>query len=136
MIGKTLGHYRMIEKLGAGGMGDVYLARDEQLQRDVAITILPAGTLADDTARKRFRKVFANGDWRTGISQPSSNFDPTKISSDASSATSRCLSWTPDVCSSLSPVCQPTTEPPTPALGAVMAVPQVGGLHHRYSRAA
>jgi TolB-like protein/tetratricopeptide (TPR) repeat protein len=56
MIGRTLGHYRIIEKIGAGGMGDVYLARDERLQRDVAIKILPAGTLADETARARFRK--------------------------------------------------------------------------------
>src|SRR2546427_2953895 len=56
MIGRTLGHYRIIEKIGAGGMGEVYLARDERLQRDVAIKILPAGMLADDTARKRFRK--------------------------------------------------------------------------------
>ena len=56
MIGRTLGHYRIIEKIGAGGMGEVYLARDERLQRDVAIKILPAGMLADDTARTRFRK--------------------------------------------------------------------------------
>src|SRR5881296_3833141 len=56
MIGRTLGHYRIIEKIGAGGMGEVYLARDERLQRDVAIKILPAGMLSDDTARTRFRK--------------------------------------------------------------------------------
>jgi len=56
MIGRTLGHYRIVGKIGAGGMGEVYLARDERLQRDVAIKILPAGTLADDTARTRFRK--------------------------------------------------------------------------------
>src|SRR5882672_3004682 len=56
MIGRALGHYRILEKIGAGGMGEVYLARDERLQRDVAIKILPAGTLADDTARRRFRK--------------------------------------------------------------------------------
>ncbi len=56
MIGRALGHYLILEKIGAGGMGEVYLARDERLQRDVAIKILPAGTLADETARERFRK--------------------------------------------------------------------------------
>ena len=56
MIGRILGHYRIVERIGAGGMGEVYLARDERLQRDVAIKILPAGTLADEIARTRFRK--------------------------------------------------------------------------------
>ena len=56
MIGKTLGHYRVVEKIGAGGMGEVYRARDERLERDVAVKVLPAGTLADGSARKRFRK--------------------------------------------------------------------------------
>jgi len=56
MIGQTLGHYRIVEKIGAGGMGVVYRARDEQLDRDVALKILPAGLLADEMARNRFRK--------------------------------------------------------------------------------
>ena len=56
MLGRTLGHYRIIEKVGAGGMGVVYRARDERLDRDVAIKVLPAGALADDEARARFRK--------------------------------------------------------------------------------
>ena len=51
-----LSHYRLIEQIGAGGMGVVYLASDEQLQRDVALKVLPPGSLADETARKRFRK--------------------------------------------------------------------------------
>lgn len=56
MIGTTLGHYRIVENIGVGGMGEVYRARDEHLERDVAIKVLPTGTLADETARKRFRK--------------------------------------------------------------------------------
>lgn len=56
MIGQTLGHYRILEQIGAGGMGVVYRARDERLDRDVALKVLPAGTLTDEAARKRFRK--------------------------------------------------------------------------------
>jgi eukaryotic-like serine/threonine-protein kinase len=56
MIGQTLGHYRIFGKIGEGGMGVVYGAHDEQLDRDVAIKILPAGSLRDESARKRFRK--------------------------------------------------------------------------------
>ena len=56
LVGQTLGHYRIIEQIGVGGMGVVYRARDEQLERDVAVKVLPLGTLADESARKRFRK--------------------------------------------------------------------------------
>ncbi len=56
MIGKLLSHYRIVEQIGAGGMGVVYRAHDEQLDRDVAIKVLPPGTLSDDSARKQFRK--------------------------------------------------------------------------------
>ena len=53
MIGQRLGHFRIIEKIGAGGMGEVYKAHDEQLDRDVAIKVLPASSFRDATARGR-----------------------------------------------------------------------------------
>jgi len=52
----TLSHYRVLEQIGAGGMGVVYRAHDERLDRDVALKVLPPGTLGDAAARKRFRK--------------------------------------------------------------------------------
>ncbi|HLK33088.1 MAG TPA: serine/threonine-protein kinase, partial [Terriglobales bacterium] len=56
LVGATLGHYHVLEKIGGGGMGEVYRARDEHLQRDVALKILVAGTLADASERQRFRR--------------------------------------------------------------------------------
>jgi tetratricopeptide (TPR) repeat protein/predicted Ser/Thr protein kinase len=55
MIGTRLSHYQLLEEIGAGGMGVVYRARDERLERDVAVKVLPAGAL-DETARARFRR--------------------------------------------------------------------------------
>jgi serine/threonine protein kinase len=56
LIGKTFAHYCVLERIGAGGMGVVYRARDEHLERDVALKVLPAGAIAGEDARKRFRR--------------------------------------------------------------------------------
>jgi serine/threonine-protein kinase len=56
MIGRTFAHYRIIEPLAQGGMGVVYRAWDTHLEREVAVKILPPHTLADESARKRFRR--------------------------------------------------------------------------------
>lgn len=55
-LGQALSHYRIVDKIGAGGMGEVYRARDEHLDREVAIKVIAAGTLSDESARKRFHK--------------------------------------------------------------------------------
>jgi serine/threonine protein kinase/formylglycine-generating enzyme required for sulfatase activity/dienelactone hydrolase len=54
--GASLGRYTIIEPLGFGGMGTVYRARDEKLEREVAIKIVSPGVLSDDEVRRRFRR--------------------------------------------------------------------------------
>ena len=52
--GSTLGPYEVLALIGAGGMGEVYRARDPRLNRDVAIKVLPAERVSDDDRRRRF----------------------------------------------------------------------------------
>ena len=56
LIGRTLGHYRITGKLGEGGMGVVYRARDERLDRDVAIKVLPDAVAANPDRLRRFER--------------------------------------------------------------------------------
>ena len=56
MVGKILGHYKILQPLGAGGMGEVYRARDTKLDRDVAIKVLPEDFATDPERLARFER--------------------------------------------------------------------------------
>src|SRR5215469_18075833 len=56
MIGRVLGPYQIVSFLGAGGMGEVYRARDSRIERDVAIKVLPPGIAADPERLHRFEQ--------------------------------------------------------------------------------
>ncbi len=56
LIGKTISHYRIVEKIGAGGMGIVYLARDTRLNRAAAIKSLPEDVASDRDRLAHFKQ--------------------------------------------------------------------------------
>ncbi len=56
MLGRTISHYKIESRIGAGGMGEVYRARDLNLPRDVALKFLPLGNITDEVAKTRFKR--------------------------------------------------------------------------------
>ena len=56
MVGQSLSHYRIIDELGSGGMGEVYVAEDTKLSRRVALKILPSQLAESPERRLRFER--------------------------------------------------------------------------------
>jgi serine/threonine protein kinase len=61
MIGQTISHYRILEMLGRGGMGEVYLAEDNRLGRKIAIRFLSAEVATDERSRQRLLREAKTG---------------------------------------------------------------------------
>ena len=81
MVGRTLGHYRRLEKLGEGGMGETYRAEDTHLERHVALKVLPEAVASN---RERLERLGRSRDslvrrfMNSGVAYQAHKADPTK----------------------------------------------------------
>ncbi len=115
MTGQTLGHYRILEEIGSGGMGEVYRARDDRLGRDVALKVLKPSLAQDQDRLRRFEQEARSA---AALSHPNivaiydigmHNGAPTSFPSCSkgrlydsgfSRGLSRCVRWPTTVCRS------------------------------------
>src|SRR5574341_1054097 len=97
--GTRLGHYEVVAPLGAGGMGEVYRARDARIERDVAVKVLPAALAQNEDRLRRFAKGSADQVFPCArpLRSPSRSHadSPRRTSRASSTATSsrRTCSW-------------------------------------------
>ena len=56
MLGRVLFHYKILRKLGEGGMGEVYVAKDTKLEREIALKVLPPAMAEDEERLERFER--------------------------------------------------------------------------------
>ena len=76
MVGDSISHYKILDKLGEGGMGVVHKAEDTKLERLVALKFPPAHLLGDEEVRKRFKREAARLGCGPAALRPSGTINP------------------------------------------------------------